>query len=69
MDIVVIGEPWRSGDIKSSSFKDRKQLHDAYLIGAVDKQKDMVVGYWRKDIAEEVEVVSVGKKEIWIAVR
>ena len=69
MDIDFIGEPWRSGDIKSSSFKDGTQLHDAYLLGAGDMQKDMVVGYWRKNIAEEVEVLTAGKKEIWIAVR
>ena len=69
VDIAFIGEPWRSGDIKSSSFKDGMQLHDAYLLGAGDKQKDMVVGYWRKNIAEDVEVLTAGKKEIWIAVR
>ena len=69
VDIAFMGEPWRSGDIKSSSFKDGTQLHDAYLLGAGDKQKDMVVGYWRKNIAEEVEVLMVGKKEIWIVVR
>ena len=60
----MIGEPWRSGDIKSSSFKDETQLYDAYLLGAGDKQKDMVVGYWRENIAEEVEVLTAGKKEI-----
>ena len=27
------------------------------------------MGYWRKKIAEEVEVLTAGKKEIWIAVR
>ena len=69
VDIAFIGELWRSGDIKSSSFKDGTQLHDAYLLGAGDKQKDMVVGYWRKNIAEEVEELMAGKKEIWIAVR
>ena len=69
VDIVFIGEPWRSGDIKSSSFKDGTQLHDAYLLGAGDKQKDMVVGYWRKTLAEEVEVLQAGKKEIWILIR
>ena len=26
------------------------------------------MGYWRKNIAEEVEVLTAGKKEIWIAV-
>ena len=26
----------------------------------------MVVGYWRKTLAEEVEVLQAGKKEIWI---
>ena len=31
VDIVFIGEPWRSGDIKSNSLKDGTQLHDAYL--------------------------------------
>ena len=40
------------------------QLHDAYLLEVGDKQKDMVVGYWRKNIAEEVEVLTAGKKEI-----
>ena len=69
VDIAFIGEPWRSGDIKSSSFKDGTQLHDAYLLGAGDKQKDMVVGYWRKTLAEEVEVLQAGKKEIWISIR
>ena len=69
MNIIFIGEPWRSGDIKRSSFKDGTQLHDAYLLGAGDKQKDMVVGYRRKNIAEEVEVLTAGKPEIWIAVR
>ena len=69
VDIVFIGEPWRSGDIQSSSFKDGTQLHEAYLLGAGDKQKDMVVGYWRKNIAEEGEVLTAGKKERWIAVK
>ena len=64
VDIVFIGEPWRSGDIKSSNFKDGTQLHNTYLLGAGDKQKDMVVGYWRKTLAEEVEVLQAGKKEI-----
>ena len=27
------------------------------------------MGYWRKNIAEEVEVLTAGKKEIWIVVR
>ena len=67
VDIVFIGGPWRSGDIKSGSFKDGTQLHDAYLFGAGNKQKDMVVGYWRKNITEEVQVLTAGKKEIWIA--
>ena len=44
VDIAFIGESWRRGDIKSSSFKDRTQFHDAYLLQAGDKQKDMVVG-------------------------
>ena len=69
VDIVFIGEPWRSGDIRSSSFKDGTQLHDAYLLGAGDKQKDMVVGYWRKTLAEEVEVLQAGKTEICILIR
>ena len=69
VDIVFIGEPWMSGDIKSSNFKDGTQLHDAYLLGAGDKQKDMVVGYWRKILVEEVEVLQAGKKEIWISIR
>ena len=37
VDIGFLGEPWRSGDIKSSSFKDRTQLYDAYLLEAGDK--------------------------------
>ena len=69
VNIVFIAEPWRSGDIKSRSFKDGRQLHDAYLLGAGGKQKDIVVGYWRKNMSEEVEVLMAGKKEIWIAVR
>ena len=69
MDISFIGEPWRSGDIKSTSFNDGTQLHDAYLHGAGDKQKDIVVRDWSKNIAEEVQVLTAGKKEIWIAVR
>ena len=69
VDIVFIGEPCRSGDIKSSSFKDGTQPHDAYLLGAGDKQKDLVVGYWRKTLAEEVEILQAGKKEIWISIR
>ena len=69
VDISFIGEPWRSGDIKSTSFNDGTQLHDAYLHGAGDKQKDIVVRYWSKNIAEEVQVLTAGKKEIWIAVR
>ena len=69
VDIVFIGEAWRSGDIKSSSLKNGTQLHDAYLLGAGDKQKDMVVGYWRKILAEDVEVLQAGKKEIWISIR
>ena len=27
------------------------------------------MGYWRKNIAEDVEVLTAGKKEIWIVVR
>ena len=54
VDILFIGELWRSRDSKSSSFKDGMQLHDAYILGAGDKHKDMVVGYWWKNIAEEV---------------
>ena len=45
------------------------QLHDAYLLGAGDKQGDMVVEYWRKTLAEEVEVLQAGKKEIWVLIR
>ena len=66
VDIVFIGKPWRSGEIKSSSFKDGTQLHDAYLLGAEETEKDMVVVYWRKKIVEEVKVIAAGKKEIWV---
>ena len=69
VNIVFIGEAWRSGDIKSSNFKDGMQLHDAYQRGAGDKRKGMVVGYWRKTIAEEIEVLQAGRKEIWISIR
>lgn len=69
VDIAFIGELWRSGDIESSSFKDRTQRHDTYLLRGGDKQKVMVVGYRRTNIAEEVEVMTAGKKVIWIAVR
>ena len=66
MDIVFIGEPCRSGEIKSSSFKDGTHLHNAYLLGTGETEKDMVVVYWRKKIAEEVKVIAAGKKEIWV---
>ena len=66
VDIVFIGEPWRSGEIKSSSFKDGTQLHDAYLLGAGETEIDMVVAYWRKKMAEEVKVLAAGNKEIWL---
>ena len=68
VDIAFISKTCRSGDMKSSSFMDGMQLHDAYLLVAGDKQKNMVLGYSRKNIGEEVEVLTPGKKEIWIAV-
>ena len=64
VDIVSIGEPWRSGDKRSSSFKDGTQLHDVYLLVVEDNQKDIVVGYWSKNIVEEVEVLTAGKKKV-----
>ena len=66
MDIVFIGELWRSGEIESSSFKDGTQLHEAYLLGAGETEKDIVVVYWRKKIVEEVKVIAADKKEIWV---
>ena len=66
VDIVFIEEPWQSREIKSSSFKDRTQLHDAYLLVAGETEKDMVVVYWRKKLAHEVKVIAAGKKEIWV---
>ena len=53
-DIVFIGEPWRSAEIKNAQFKDGTQLHDAFVLGAGDRHQDLVVGYWRKPIAHAV---------------
>ena len=55
--------------MKRNGFQDGVQLHDAYLIGGGDKQMDKVVGYWRKNRAEKVEVLMAAKKKIWMAVR
>ena len=66
VDIVFIGEPWRSREIKSGSFKNRTQLHDTYLLGAREIEKDMAVAYWRKKISEEVKGIARGKKKIWV---
>ena len=45
IDIVFIGEPWRSGDIEGQPFTDGTQMHDAYTLGAGDRKEDLVVGY------------------------
>ena len=64
VDIIFIGEPWRSGDIKEFGDKNGIQLHDAYTLGAGDRYKDLVVGYWRKSVAHCVTVLHADKKEI-----
>ena len=64
IDIIFIGELWRSGDIKEFGDKNGTQLHDAYTLGAGDRFKDLVVGYWRKSMAHCVTVLHTDKKEI-----
>ena len=68
IDIVFVGELWRSAEIKNAQFKDGTQLHDAFLLGAGDRHQDLVVGYWKKPITHAVKVLHAGKKEIWIEI-
>ena len=66
VDIIFIGEPCRSGDITEFGDKNGTQLHDAYTLGADDRYKDLVVGYWRKSVAHRVTVLHADRKEIGI---
>ena len=68
IDNVFIEEPWRIAEIKNAQFKDGTQLHDAFLLGAGDQHQDLMVGYWRKPIANGVKVLHGGKKSIWIEI-
>ena len=45
VDIIFIGEPCRSEDIREFGDKNGTQLHDAYTLVAGDRYKDLVVGY------------------------
>ena len=68
VDNIFIGEPWRSGDIQEFGDRNGTQLHDAYTLGAGDRHKDSVVGYWRKSVAHCVTVLHSDRKEIWIEI-
>ena len=46
IDIIFIGEPWRSGDTKQFGDENGTKLHNAYTLGAGDHFKDLVVDYW-----------------------
>ena len=60
IDIVFIGEPWRSAEIKNAQFKNGTQLQDAFLLAAGGRHQDLLVGYWKKSIAHAVKVLHAG---------
>ena len=68
MDIIFIRELWRSGNIKECVDKNGTQLYDAYTLGAGDRFKDLVVGYWRKSVAHCMTVLHIDRKAISIEI-
>ena len=59
MDIIFVGEAWRDRDGGGNT-----QQRGGYVMGAGFGKNRLVVGYWKKELKEEIRIILESKRAI-----
>ena len=63
VDIIFIGEAWRDREGRGNT-----QQRGGYVIGGGFRKDQLVVGYWREELKEKIQVILESRRAIRIEI-